>query len=168
MPNDPTLYPGIPNPMQQVIGRQGSLEARIAALESRRDMVITPWAMQANSSNSFFATTTFPYYGGRLWIVSGGGLLFGGVSTSVYARVGINVANSSATSHITHSTGFWQNSQYIGLAMQTIQVKPYVGYLSAPTLTVGNNTLSAYIQPIDQPGAVLFESSGIIIEWPQA
>jgi hypothetical protein len=66
MPLDPTLYPSIPNPIQQVIQRQGSLETRLAALERKRDQVNTPYNILQGQ------TASIHWYGGRLWASCGG------------------------------------------------------------------------------------------------
>jgi hypothetical protein len=66
MPNDPLLYPGMPGPVQSVMTRQGNLEARLAALERKRDLVVTPFSINIASP------ADIPYYGGRLWLFVGG------------------------------------------------------------------------------------------------
>jgi hypothetical protein len=49
MPVDPMLYPNMPGPVQSVMQRQSSLEARLAALERKRDLVVTPFSINTAS-----------------------------------------------------------------------------------------------------------------------
>ncbi len=65
MPID-ALYPTLPNPNQRQVERTAALEARMAALERKRDLIVTPFSINIASP------ADIPYYGGRLWLFVGG------------------------------------------------------------------------------------------------
>lgn len=79
MPLDPTLYPNIPNPQQAQLQRTAALEARVAALEGKRDPVFTPIA-----GLSLSPPPKFSYYGGRLWVAYGGSVNTTGAGTGAF------------------------------------------------------------------------------------
>jgi hypothetical protein len=148
MPNDPTLYPSIPSAQQQLVQRQGSLEARVAALESKRDPVFTPMT-SLQALNSF----TLPWYGGRMWALLGANGQASGAAT-VTNTLKINgavIPGGLGVIQVTDAGGDWSTDR-----IQGFQVP-------AASLSLGDNTLT-----MTTSGGLFGSFTGIFIEWPQS
>lgn len=161
MPLDPLLYPNMPGPVQNVMQRQGGLEARIAALESKRDLVVTPFQILVGGS------ADVPYYGGRLWLAVGGTGFIASAASTGQQQFGVNLRINGV--NVPGYTNVWSLSYAVSgtqaattLPFRTIQHTPseMANLYSASgtfTLTYALNyaTTSAQV-------------SGLAVEWPQA
>ena len=82
MPIDYRLGPSLPNPQLRQIERTVDLEQRVRALESKRDLVVTPFLVTNGGGPALV-----PYYGGRLWMTVNGRASCAPTSTG-YKRLG--------------------------------------------------------------------------------
>lgn len=151
MPNDPTLYPGIPNPQQQLLQRIAQLETRVASIERKRDPVFTPISFGVASS------ATFTWYGGRLWYFFGGG-----VNGTGAGQVQVGMRLNSVAGFANFITDVYGASTYIALPMAAgVVANPATFNMTAG----GTNTFTLAVD--SGPGQIP-AVAGMLIEWPQS
>lgn len=151
MPNDLTLYPSISNPQQRQIERTAGLEARVAALEAKRDIVFTPM-----TSLTSLVSFTLPYFGGRMWAVLATDGSFNGTGS-------FNVTNTLLFNGAALPGG---NSVFtVSGYANTYAVASDTNVIAIPSssLNLGNNTLTMTFS-----GGTTGAFSGLFVEWPQA
>lgn len=163
MPIDPILYPNAANPIQRVMQRQGSLEARVAALETKRDLTVSPWTILTGGS------ATVPYAGGRVWIVvSGKGVKVSGSPGSAVSLGADLVLNGRTITPIAGDSVL----AYVGtsgnasaaLPMRTVELTPAT-LASTYGVDPGESITLTSTLTNSSTGAQL---SGLVIEWPSA
>lgn len=162
MPNDFTLYPSIPNPQQQQIQRTASLEARVAALEAKRDIVITPIEEVTANGNAFggaIGTMNFPWYGGRMWISVGGRFYTNGTFTSGPVIADVRINNSALIPFPIMGWGTTNAGGVLGLTSYEAPTNMTRDY---------NNQLTVRIQSSQMSSVDRLMLNGLMIEWPQA
>jgi hypothetical protein len=139
--------------------RLAAMEARLAALESRRDLIVTPWFVNNLIGNGTIANSsvfTFNWFGGRLWVVMGGTASTNNAAGSVAANAYLN-----GTVFANPSTG----ADPTGAVSHPGMTLPLVTTALSPSLlTLGSNVLQV------APSTNCFTCSvnGLLIEWPQA
>jgi hypothetical protein len=149
-----------------------SLEARVAALERKRDLVITPVTdlTARNNINSGHAEMGFPWFGGRIWVVLGGRFY----TTSAYTEntggyisypkingVGLGPAPLQ---------GFGKASAggVLGTAAYA-STDPTTTFGTNPSnLIPGTNVLSFDINSLFMTTVTMVALNGFILEWPSA
>jgi hypothetical protein len=161
MPIDATLYPSLPNPNQRQVERTASLETRVAALERRRDLVVTPVSDVAANGAAFGGapgSMEFPWFGGRVWVVLGGRIYTNGTYVEGTFTPTVKINGVQLTPAPVQGWARPGQGGAFGLA----------AYSSVPNLTAGTNTLDVTISPAQQPSVDRAFLDGLIIEWPQA
>lgn len=155
---DPLLYPNMPGPVQGVMQRQGSLEARLAALERRRDLTVTPVnELTANGATFGGAAGSmdFTWYGGRVWVILGGRFYTNGTYVEGTFSPTVKVNGVQLTPAPVQGWARPSQGGAFGLA----------SYSSVPSLTLGTNTITATIAPAAQTTVDRAMIDGLIIEW---
>jgi hypothetical protein len=158
MPNDFNLYPAIPSAQQQLVTRQGSLEARLAALERRRDLTVTPVnELTANGATFGGAAGSmdFTWYGGRAWMILGGRFYTNGTYVEGTFSPTVKVNGVQLTPAPVQGWARPGQGGAFGLA----------SYSSVPSLVLGTNTIIATIAPAAQTTVDRAMIDGLIFEW---
>jgi hypothetical protein len=148
MGNDPTLYPSIAGPQQQMIQRLAALEARLQTIERGRDPIFTPMN-SLQSLNSF----TLPWHGGRAWaiLVANGQAAGTATVTNTLLINGAPIPGGLGVIGIADGGATWSVD------------RTSVFQIPATSLTVGDNTLT-----MTTSGGTFGSFGGMFIEWPQA
>jgi len=163
MPNDFTLMPGIPGPAERQVQRTAALEARMAAIESKRDPVFTTFSLALGQTKDFVWT------GGRLWGMSGGW-----ASWTTPSAAGNYVLGASLNFDGMAATPFAQVANaYTPAANSPLQVALPMG---ASEFSVANmaglyglhpgNTITLSVSLAGN--ATNARVSGMFVEWPQS
>jgi hypothetical protein len=161
MPNDLNLYPSIANPQQRQIERTAALEARMAALERKRDLVVTPVSDVAANGAAFGGaggSMEFPWFGGRVWVILGGRFYTNGSYIEGTFTLPVKVNGTQLVPAPVQGWARPGQGGAFGLA----------AYSDVPNLTAGTNTLTVAVSPAAQTTVDRAFLDGLIIEWPQA
>jgi hypothetical protein len=151
MGNMQDLTPAPANPELRMALRLAALEQRIAALESHRDILITPIDVSVDGVTPT-VNLTYNWKGGRLWIIWGGsGSQQSGAAGGV--RATMTFGSFTVDDLISYSE---TSSAVVGLGTVATEIP-------ASGVVLGNNTVS-----ISRVGTAQIDVSGLIIEWPQA
>lgn len=148
------LSPPSSDPDMRIFERVASLEARLAALESKRDMKITTWQTGAIAGTSI-PSVAYNGSGGRLWILGGGHVYVPGATARPAA--GVLIAAGGGAFNIGEST-------YVG-AGQTAAIPLFSGTVGASITAPGGTIVFTFEH--NDTGHDTFVT-GFFIEWPQA
>jgi hypothetical protein len=140
------LNPIMPSPELKLYQRLAALEARLAAVERKRDIVFTPIATNG----------TFQWHGGRVWIIAIGNVTSGG-SGSLQVILASNGTNFASASAVPTAAG-----QKFPLVFQAAAFNPAT-YFWAPGADVN---VGASQTGTGAGGSLSVDM--LVIEWPQA
>lgn len=155
MPNDPYITPSIDDPVLRSMQKNSQLEARVAALEAKRDLLFTPVSGSAVPNQS----TTFTWRGGRLWMFVTATLTGNaGLATGAIVLAYSTINGVQASSHSIQAVNVAAATFKSAADSAVFQIDPTAYALSTTNtfaVTLGTNAYDARLQ-------------GLIIEWPQA
>lgn len=149
------LQPATVDPDAKLHERMAAMEARLAALETKRDVIITPLGGFIGSGADVQNTQYF-WRGGKLWI------LFWAEAVNLTGTsqiIGVQLVLAGTP------IGFNSQIQSTG-SPPTLPTVPASGGLTGAFWTPGQNNSIGFTR--NNTGTNNWTASGILFEWPQA